>query len=94
MFSKKHTLILLICVELAYLSLSALISPTLPLVLNSTTNTTENSTTASPNVDLSPAKSSIKLFIQLFKKMYQNSSWKIQVVKAQVATLTIRVKLD
>ena len=40
MFSKKHTLILLICVELAYLSFSELISPTLPVVLNTTGNST------------------------------------------------------
>ena len=53
MFSKKHTLILLICVELAYLSFSELISPTLPVVLN----TTGNSTMASPKVDLGSAKS-------------------------------------
>ena len=63
MFSKKHTLILLICVELAYLSFSELISPTLPVVLNTTKNTTENSTMASHKVDLGPAKPSMLNFL-------------------------------
>ena len=63
MFSKKHTLILLICVELAYLSFSELISPTLPVVLNTTKNTTENSTMASPKVDMGSAKSRMLNFL-------------------------------